>query len=281
MKKFLILFLFFVSSVSFLVKNPCSSFSRKEFEGLNKEAKKASASELDEREYRVTVQGVIFDRITQNPIVILLTEDEKRFVPIWIGFSEAMSIDMVIKNIKPPRPMTHDLVKDIFEKFGAKVEKVSIVDVRNNTYYAVIKVRANGKTFLIDSRPSDAIAIALRTGTPIYITQKILEVSIKIPDEEKVAKIWNIIGVSLQLITPELESFFGSKGLVISDVKRGSVAEGKLKRGDIITQVNGKSVIDERAFSIIKNEILNSRVLEVTVLRDGEKRVIKIELPKH
>lgn len=259
--------------LGWLVRNPCYVG-----ESGNVIFRKVS-DVLQEREYRAIVKGIIFDRATQNPVVILLTEDESRFVPIWIGFAEAMSIDMVMKNIKPPRPMTHDLIKDFFDKFGAKPEKVSIVDIKENTYYAVIKVKTENKAFDIDSRPSDAIAIALRFGAPIYITQKILDVSIRVPDEEKAQRIWNVLGVSLQFITPELESFFGSKGLVISDVKKGSPAEGKLKRGDIITKINGKDTTDEKSISLIKEEVLTSSEVEMQIIRDGEKKKIKIHIP--
>lgn len=256
-----------------LVKNPCYVSEP------SKSIKKVS-DVLQEREYKVIVKGIIFDKATQNPVVILLTEDENRFVPIWIGFAEAMSIDMVMKNIKPPRPMTHDLIKDFFNKLGAKPEKVSIVDIRENTYYAIIKVKTTDRSFDIDSRPSDAIAIALRFGTPIYITQKILDVSIKVPDEDKAQRIWNVLGISLQFITPELEGFFGSKGFVISDVKNGSPAEGRLKRGDIITRINGKDINDEKSISLIKEEVLNSKEIEIHIIRDGEKKKIKIQIPR-
>lgn len=256
-----------------LMKNPC-------YVSHTESSKSIIKVSEEEHEYKVIVKGIIFDRATQNPVVILLTEDENRFVPIWIGFAEAMSIDMIMKNIKPPRPMTHDLIKDFFDKLGVKPERVSIVDIRDNTYYAVIKVKTPDKSFDVDSRPSDAIAIALRFGTPIYITQKILDVSIKVPEEEKAQRIWNVLGISLQLITPELESFFGSKGLVISDVKNGSPAEGRLKRGDIITKINGKDINDEKSISLIKEEILNSREIEIHIIRDGEKRKIKIQIPR-
>lgn len=280
MKRIFIFSLLFLSSSGWLIKNPCSvSTPEKDSDHSPSDIKRVS-DESSLREYKVSVKGVIFDRMTQNPVVILITEDENRFVPIWIGFAEAMSIDMVIKNIKPPRPMTHDLMKDMVEKFGAKIEKVSITDVRENTYFAVIKVRIGDKTLNIDSRPSDAIALALRLGTPIYITQKILDVSIRVPDEEKASRIWQVIGVSLQLITPELENFFGSKGIVISDVKKGSPADGKLRRGDIIIRINGKETLDERAINIVREEITKSKEVELSIIRNGERKNIKLEIPK-
>lgn len=280
MKRWFIFSLLFLSSSGWLIRNPCSVSTLEQDSDNSSYGIKKISDEPNLREYKVSVRGVIFDRMTQNPVVILITEDENRFVPIWIGFAEAMSIDMVIKNIKPPRPMTHDLMKDMVEKFGAKIEKVSITDVRENTYFAIIKAKIGDKTLNIDSRPSDAIALALRSGTPIYITQKILDVSIRVPDEEKASRIWQVLGVSLQFITPELESFFGSKGIVISDVKKGSPADGKLRRGDIIIRINGKETFDEQAINIVREEVMRSKEIELSIIRNGERRNIKLEIPK-
>lgn len=269
-KKLLFLWILFLGGT--FVRNPCSSqwvFSVAEERG-----------DYKEKEYKVKVKGIVFDRMTQNPVCILMTEDESKFVPIWIGFAEAMAIDMVMKNIKPPRPMTHDLMKDIIEKLGGKVERVSVTDLRENTYFAYIKVRVGDKVYYIDSRPSDAIALALRTGSPIYITQKILDVSIKVPATE--TKIFEVLGVSFQIITPELESFFGSKGIVISNVEKGSPADGKLKRGDIIVQINGKTIYDEEDIREVLRSIKEqkSKVLELSILRKGKKEKVSIDIPK-
>ena len=227
------------------------------------------------KEYRVNVKGVIFDKVSRSPVVILVTEDENRFVPIWIGFAEATAIEISLRGISPPRPMTHDLIKNMIDTLGGKVAKVKITHIKNNTYYAFIKVVANGKTYYIDSRPSDAIAIALRTKTPIYISEKILKASITIPKEDIA---WEKAGISIQQITPELEGYFKSKGVVISDVRKGSPAYGKLKRGDIIIEINGKKTTDKEGLKKVETEISKSKKLKFTVIRDGKKHTIEIEI---
>ena len=233
-------------------------------------------SSLDRgKEYLVNVKGVIFDKVSRSPVVILVTEDENRFVPIWIGFAEATAIEISLRGISPPRPMTHDLIKNMIDTLGGKVAKVKITHIKNNTYYAFIKVVANGKTYYIDSRPSDAIAIALRTKTPIYISEKILKASITIPKEDIA---WEKAGISIQQITPELEGYFKSKGVVISDVRKGSPAYGKLKRGDIIIEINGKKTTDEEGLKKVEAEISKNKKVKFTVIREGKKHTVEIEL---
>ena len=250
--------------------------SKKDVVIRSRSAGEQDISSLDKgKEYRVNVKGVIFDKVSRSPVVILVTEDENRFVPIWIGFAEATAIEISLRGINPPRPMTHDLIKNMIDTLGGKVAKVKITHIKNNTYYAFIKVVANGKTYYIDSRPSDAIAIALRTKTPIYISEKILKASITIPKEDIA---WEKAGISIQQITPELEGYFKSKGVVISDVRKGSPAYGKLKRGDIIIEINGKKTTDEEGLKKVEAEISKSKKVRFTVIREGRKHTVEIDL---
>jgi bifunctional DNase/RNase len=244
--------------------------SASEEKGEDKGTYKVQSSELMEldkgREYKVSVKGVIIDRVSGSPVVILVTENENRFVPIWIGFSEATSIELTLRGIDPPRPMTHDLLKNVIETLGGKVEKVKMTHISNNTYYAFIKVRTSSGTYYIDSRPSDALALALRTKSPIYISEKILNASIVIPREDL---IWEKLGISIQQITSELEGYFKAKGVVISDVRKDSPAYGKLKRGDIIVEINGKRVDGEDGIQKIEEEISRSKRLEIVIITEG------------
>ena len=118
------------------------------------------------------VRRVALDQ-QNNPVVLLVDEDETVALPIWIGQAEAMAIAMRLQSVQPPRPMTHDLLHSIVEQLEAKVTRVVVCDVRDQTYFAEIHLARNGKSLVIDSRPSDAIALALRTDAPIFVEDKV------------------------------------------------------------------------------------------------------------
>ena len=109
-----------------------------------------------------------------SPVVVLRSEDG-RLLPIYIGLAEAMAINSALKNVVPPRPMTHDLLVDIIGKLNAKVERVVIDDLIDNTFYARIVLKQNDHEVEVDARPSDSIAIAVRIGCPIYVDDKVLD----------------------------------------------------------------------------------------------------------
>lgn len=122
----------------------------------------------------MTVKGLTLDPLTNMPIVILKDMDDKRVLPIWIGLFEANAIALELEKIPTPRPMTHDLIKDIISGLNATVTKIVVNDLKNNTFYAVIHLSLNGNNIIIDSRPSDAIALALRIGAPIYVSAEVV-----------------------------------------------------------------------------------------------------------
>jgi bifunctional DNase/RNase len=121
------------------------------------------------------VQGLVFDSETNQSIVILKDEATGRTLPIWVGMFEANAITMGIEHTWTPRPMTHDLIKNIIEGMTASVRKIVVTELRANTFYAVILLEAEGRLVEIDSRPSDAIALALRTQAPIFVDEKVLD----------------------------------------------------------------------------------------------------------
>ncbi len=137
------------------------------------------------------VAGLTIDPVTNTPIVILKDREEKRILPIWIGLFEASAIATELEGINFSRPMTHDLIRDILANLGVEVLKVEVHDLRNNTFFANIHLLREGKTQVIDSRPSDALALALRAGAPIYVEERVIEksrsidVGTKITDLEK------------------------------------------------------------------------------------------------
>jgi bifunctional DNase/RNase len=131
-----------------------------------------------EKMIEVKLVGLILDPISKTPVVILKPLAENKIIPIWIGEYEASAITMELEHIKPPRPMTHDLVKNVLYHLGATVEKVVVTDVVENTYYAELYVRQKDDMKVIDCRPSDAIAIALKTGIKIYISEFVYSTSV-------------------------------------------------------------------------------------------------------
>jgi len=124
---------------------------------------------------KVKVFGVAIDPVTKGFVVILKDRDEKKWLPIWIGPYEAKMISMAIDKTKANRPFSPDLIKNILESAEINVEKVVISDIRNNTYYATIWMKRGEKQLLIDARPSDAIAVALRVESPIYISDDVMK----------------------------------------------------------------------------------------------------------
>ncbi|NLV71950.1 MAG: bifunctional nuclease family protein [Actinobacteria bacterium] len=124
---------------------------------------------------RVTVYGVSFDVASKQPIVLLKAEGKNRFLPIWIGHPEAAAILMKLQNADLPRPMTHDLLAATIEQLSATVSSVLVTELRDNTFYAVLRLEAGGEEIQLDSRPSDAIALAVRTDAPIFASIELLE----------------------------------------------------------------------------------------------------------
>ncbi|HEY6584097.1 MAG TPA: bifunctional nuclease family protein [Gaiellaceae bacterium] len=127
--------------------------------------------------YEMVIYGVSFDLVGKQPIVLLKTADGNRFLPIWIGHAEAAAILMKLQGASTPRPMTHDLMTDMLEQLDAEVLRITVTELRDNTFYASITVQQNGSELEIDSRPSDAIAIAVRSEVPIYAAEHVIEES--------------------------------------------------------------------------------------------------------
>ena len=126
-------------------------------------------------EIEMKIKGLVVDPISKMPIVVLEDLKSDRMLPIWIGVFEANAIALRIENISTPRPMTHDLLKNVLDELGITVEKIVVNDVRDNTFYALIHCRYKDQTITIDSRPSDAIALVLRTEAPIFVDERVVE----------------------------------------------------------------------------------------------------------
>ena len=120
------------------------------------------------------VRGLALDPVSNMPIIILRDEEEKRSLPIWVGIFEANAIALELEKISTPRPMTHDLIKNILEAIDARVLKVVVTDLKDNTFFAVLHLQVGDHEYTVDSRPSDAIALALRVAAPIYVDEEVV-----------------------------------------------------------------------------------------------------------
>ena len=140
----------------------------------------------------MNLAGVRVELPTNQPIVLLREVDGERYLPIWIGQPEAAAIALALQGVVTPRPMTHDLMKNLLEEVAVTVNNIAITELREGTFYATINLQRNGSAYEVSSRPSDAIALAVRMGTPIFANEEVLaEASILIPggdEEEEVEK---------------------------------------------------------------------------------------------
>jgi bifunctional DNase/RNase len=124
---------------------------------------------------RMSVYGINLDLFSSSPIVILKVEDENRYLPIWIGQPEARSILMKLQNQEFSRPLTHDLAFNLVTELGGSLERVTVTELRDSTFFATLHVQMDGRSVEVDSRPSDAIAIAVRAGAPIFAADEVIE----------------------------------------------------------------------------------------------------------
>ena len=124
---------------------------------------------------QMNVSGLMLDPVSKTPIVILRDQDKKITLPIWVGYFEATAIALELEKSYTPRPMTHDLLKNLIAKLNAKVLKIVVNDLKENTFYAIIHLESEAGALEVDSRPSDAIALALRASAPIFVEEEVLK----------------------------------------------------------------------------------------------------------
>ena len=123
----------------------------------------------------MTIKSLVIDPITNMPIVILRDQEGQKVLPIWVGIFEANAIALQIENVATPRPMTHDLLRNVISDLNAAVDKIVVSDLQDNTFYALIHLRVNGEEIAVDARPSDAIALALRVKAPIFVEDTVID----------------------------------------------------------------------------------------------------------
>ena len=123
----------------------------------------------------MTIKGLMVDPVTNMPIILLRDSEGQKVLPIWVGIYEANAIALQIENVSTPRPMTHDLLKNVITDLKASVKKIVVSDLKDNTFFALIYLEVGGETVAIDSRPSDAIALALRARAPIFVEESVID----------------------------------------------------------------------------------------------------------
>ena len=123
----------------------------------------------------MTIKGLMIDPVTNSPIVVLRDLDGQRVLPIWVGVFEANAIAVQIENVSLPRPMTHDLLRNVISDLHGEIERVVVSDLRDNTFFAIIHLLVRGERVAIDARPSDAIALALRARAPIFVEDHVID----------------------------------------------------------------------------------------------------------
>ncbi len=227
---------------------------------------------------RVKVARVGFDDQTGTNYVLLLDATESRTLPIMIGESEAQAIMLALLGLKPERPFTHDLIRSIIGQTGNRVDRIVIGDMRDEIYYATIYM--DGGRYSIDSRPSDAIALAMGMNAPIYVNNKLFEsaptlglgASGKIPDTARA------LGLTVEQLTPDLASAFGQpggRGVLVSEVDSSAKKAG-VARGDIVVKVGDRDVNALDDFSRQTAGVKSGSAVTLTLSRDGASRMVTL-----
>jgi uncharacterized protein len=197
---------------------------------------------------RVDVTDVAYDHSTGTHYLVLEEKSGRRVLPIAIGDDEARAIMFELRGIKPERPLTYELLLKLIEQTGNKVDRVVIGDVRDEVYYA--KVYLDRGRYTLDSRPSDAIALAIGADAPIFVADKLLQ---KAASDTRTPPM-NIakgLGMTMEQLTPELAQYFGvsvHSGVLVADIGSNAETAG-VERGDIVTQVDGRAITTLEEFS--------------------------------
>lgn len=231
----------------------------------------------------VEVMRVGFDRTTDMPVVILRDKGDTRAIPIWIGHFEARAIAMELEGAAAPRPLTHDLLKSILQGAGVVFEKVLVSELKDKTYYARIFLTSNGKDFEVDSRPSDAIALALRFRKPILVARSLMEGDTALdlkersqPEDRSEPLVKSVRGITVQEISQGLAASLGlssTDGVLVSDVS-GSENAG-LKRGDVILAVDSNPVTGVGIFQSMLAG-MEGQTVRLRVSRSGKEQTVEL-----
>jgi len=213
-----------------------------------KKSVKSSAPDASKKEklLEVKINQLIVDPTSGQPVVSLVDSREERALLIWIDFFEARAIYSELQGVKHFRPLTHDLLENIIQKVDGKVDHIIISHIKENTYYATLVIEQKGNLVEIDARPSDSIVMALKFNSTIYVAKTLFDtMSVALGDQKTIEEKY---GLKLQELSAELStylSFKSDRGVLVSEVQRGSRAEKDgIKEGDIIVNVGNQDIED-------------------------------------
>jgi len=223
---------------------------------------------------RVDVTDVAYDHNSGTHYVVLEEKAGRRLLPITIGDEEARAIIFELRGIKPERPLTYELLLKVIEQTGNKVDRVVIGELQDQVYYA--QVYLDRGRYTLDSRPSDAIAIAIGANAPIFVADNLLQAAAP-GSSERLLNTSQALGVTVQELTPQLAQYFGvptHSGVLIADVEAVAGKSG-LQRGDIVTQVDGRPVAMPEEFA--RAAAAGTSKIALTITRAGSARVVILD----
>lgn len=221
---------------------------------------------------QVEVRHVGFDQRSTSPVVILQDAGGTKAMPIWVGAAEAQAIALELQGILPPRPLTHDLMKNILEHVGVRLEKVVVSELKGSTYYARIYLATADGPLEVDSRPSDAIALALRFHRPIFVAKGVFD-AVLAPDAREVhaeSASTQVAGLAIQNLTVALAAYFhlsNTEGVLVADAGDAE-GEDHLQRGDVIVAVGEEKIHDVEDFQAQLNSTRGQSAM-LRVQREG------------
>jgi len=227
----------------------------------------------------VTIDGVRLDADSGTPVVRLVEripsgKGAPRELPIWIGPFEAQAIILEMRGAAPARPLTHDLMKALIDRLGAKLDRVVIDDLRDDTYFAKLHLEAaDGHPVVVDARPSDAIALALRLHGQVLVSEELLD---RVPVGKVNPAAAHLWGLTLQDLTPEIAAFFAvpvSSGVLVSDVEQKAPAQ-EAARGDVITALDGVPVASVAELTTRAGSRRAATPVRLSVRRAGRQLVL-------
>jgi uncharacterized protein len=238
----------------------------------------------DSRSVETRIKTLLVDPNTQTPVVVLETVADKKPLPIWIDVPEARAIALELEHVSLPRPLTHDLIRNILQNLGATLQRVTITELRNSTYFANLSVAVKDKVIQIDSRPSDAIAVALRMKAPIFVSTQVLAGAKPLPASPgRAEQTQKKLGLQAQDLTAELATLFDSrqqKGVLVTDVSTGGAAmKAGLQRGDIITKANEQTISSTTDLESVIQAAKSPPQVKLEVIKKGKPTTIVIDLP--